>query len=96
MGNLDISYCVEKLQQTIHSLIFLPGLEMKDTKSKVTFDVLSPEEDEGDKKPQSSEVKKPDHKVDIMAQQYKYIACLKVSLMYTKKTAWDRNFLLGV
>ena len=37
------------------------------------------EEDENDKKLES-DVKKRDLKADIMAQQYKYIACLKVSL----------------
>ena len=59
-------------------LLLLPGLEVKE-KSRVTFDVADMEEDENDKKLES-DVKKRDLKADIMAQQYKYIACLKVSL----------------
>ena len=59
-------------------LLLLPGLEVKE-KSRVTFDVADMEEDEDDRKLES-DVKKRDLKADIMAQQYKYIACLKVSL----------------
>ena len=59
-------------------LLLLPGLKVKE-KSRVTFDVADMEEDEDDKKLES-DVKKGDLKADIMAQQYKYIACLKVSL----------------
>ena len=61
-------------------------------KSKVTFDVDSAEEDDEDRKLQS-DVKKMDHKADIMAQQYKYIACLKVSLLCTRQTVCESKGL---
>ncbi|KAL8625455.1 hypothetical protein ACOMHN_018600 [Nucella lapillus] len=57
-------------------------------KSKVTFDpdVKDEEESEGGlgngQDPPPEREKQRDHKVDIMAQQYKYIACLKVKLEY--------------